>query len=98
MIEETTYALDEAAKASGVPPRTIRRWATNGLLKPRRATRSAHRRFTRRDILSAKIVYALRTEGVAIETSKDILARILPMFEAECLMRISEVTRIAGHN
>jgi len=69
----TTYRLDELAAATGVPPRTIRYYQSNGLLpKPGRAGKAAvygdehHRRL--------ELIADMRARGLQLDAIRDVLA------------------------
>ncbi|HET6744282.1 MAG TPA: MerR family transcriptional regulator [Candidatus Limnocylindria bacterium] len=69
-----TYPIGQLARLSGVPVKTIRYYADEGLLPPSARTPAGHRRFDEADLARLQLIRSLRELGVDLPTIKAVLA------------------------
>jgi DNA-binding transcriptional MerR regulator len=73
-VAETTYSIGRLARLSGVPIKTIRYYADEGLLPPSGRTPAGHRRFDEADLARLQLIRSLRELGVDLLTIRSALA------------------------
>ena len=73
-MRQTTYAIGQLARLSGVPVKTIRYYADEKLLPPTGRTPAGHRRFDEADLARLQLIRSLRELGVDLPTIKAALA------------------------
>ena len=68
------YSIGQLARLAGVPIKTIRFYADEGLLPPSGRTPAGHRRFDEADLARLQLIRSLRELGVDLPTIKSALA------------------------
>jgi DNA-binding transcriptional MerR regulator len=66
MTNDTTFSIGELAKRSGVPVKTIRHYADEGVLPPSSVSDAGYRRYTEEDARRLGIVRSLRALGFSL--------------------------------
>lgn len=71
-----TYTPEQAAQLTGVPYRTLHRWITDGLIRPKYRRANIRKRdieLTTKDVREISILCALRRGGLSMQTLRDVL-------------------------
>ena len=82
MIDEL-FSAEQVARSAGVRTRTLRRWARGDqpILQPSEITSGGHRRYTRRQLIEAQILGALKAEGLSTRIAKRSVPRLLEVVD-----------------
>ena len=83
--------IGEAARLSGLPPKTIRYYEEVGLIKPQRAT-NGYRSYLDRDVHMLRFLQRSRSLGFSIEEAR----RLLNLYGDEN-RKSADVKRLASH-
>ena len=71
-----TYALSQVAKASGMSPRTLQFWTSNGVIQPDADTLhggpGTHRRYPREEVEIAAILFEMAAFNIQVGTLKNV--------------------------
>jgi len=75
-------SIGEVAKQTGVPVKTLRFYADEGIVPPSGRSRSGYRLYSDADVARLELVRTLRAAGVGLKAIRAVLARDMTLAEA----------------
>lgn len=82
MREKRALTIGELSKRTGIPVKTLRFYADEGLLPPARRSRANYRLYDEAQVVRVELVRTLREAGLDLATIRKVLARDLSLEDA----------------